>query len=84
MKIIRLSLLLLAFTLTATISVSAKTHGPLGHHHARGGSRLQTKAAGWYWYCYATPEEVNTCNTGEYSCWEECTISCGGPCDWDK
>jgi hypothetical protein len=73
MKIGRLCLVIFALT---TATLSAAPH--------KGGSALQTKAAGGYWfYCYAEPDVEYDCDGSACGCRAACEIICEGPCDWD-
>lgn len=73
MKIGRLCLVLL---ILMTASLSAKPH--------KGGSVVQKKAAGDYWfYCYAEPDVEYDCDGAACDCREACAYICDGPCDWD-
>jgi hypothetical protein len=81
MKITRLSLLLLALIGTA-FAASAKEPGHFGKP-PKGGSGLQTKAAGWWYYCYSDPGTVYDCDLGSSECQQECADRCKGYCDWD-
>jgi hypothetical protein len=71
-RVTRLFLVLLALT---AANLPAAPH--------KGGSRVQSKAGGYWFYCYDSPGDIWDCDGSACGCRDACAQECGGPCDWD-
>lgn len=72
-RVTQLFLILLALT-TVNLAATPKKGG---------GSRAQTKAGDYGYYCYSDGIWVDCGNMTSCNCRGECDRACGGVCDWD-